>query len=61
MNLTPQKLAIALYALAVLGAALVVAGVAMVSAPAGFIVGGLALAAGAGAALFLIDVSSLTR
>lgn len=47
MNLTPRKLAIALYALAVLGAALVVTGVAMVSVPAGFIVAGLYLLGGA--------------
>ncbi len=47
MNFTPQKLAIALYAVAVLGAALVVAGVAMVSVPAALIVGGLSLLGGA--------------
>lgn len=47
MTLTPQKLAIALYALAVLGAALVVAGVAMVSVPSAFIMAGLYLLGGA--------------
>lgn len=48
MNLTPRKLAVALYALVVLGAALVVAGVAMeVSVPAAVIVAGLYLMGGA--------------